>query len=184
MSPQKASAPAKLHNGSGPTARTRVAAEERVGLPAFLRQYQDIIQSSCWPPPSSTDRHPRPSHVRSLVGLTIFNAIVGFRQEAKAEESVEALSQMMKTIARVGRDGQPSRSTPDVVTGDVVLVEAGNLIRTMPEFVTATLEVEEAALTGKSARLQTSRRQDGRRGRPWRPDLHGVHEHLGHPWAR
>ena len=41
-----------------------------------------------------------------LAGLTVFNAIIGLRQEAKAEASVEALSQMMKTIARVRRDGQ------------------------------------------------------------------------------
>ena len=41
-----------------------------------------------------------------LAGLTVFNAVIGLRQEAKAEASVKALSQMMKTIARVRRDGQ------------------------------------------------------------------------------
>ena len=41
-----------------------------------------------------------------LAGLTVFNAVIGLRQESKAEESVKALAQMMKTIARVRRDGQ------------------------------------------------------------------------------
>ena len=44
-----------------------------------------------------------------LAGLTLFNAVIGLRQEAKAEESVKALAQMMKTIARVRRDGQADR---------------------------------------------------------------------------
>ena len=38
-----------------------------------------------------------------LAGLTMFNAVIGLRQEAKAEDSVKALVQMMKTIARMRR---------------------------------------------------------------------------------
>ena len=41
-----------------------------------------------------------------LVGLTVFNAVLGMRQEAKAEASLAALEKMMKNIARVRRDGQ------------------------------------------------------------------------------
>ena len=62
-----------------------------------------------------------------LAGLTVFNAVIGLRQEAKAEESVKALAQMMKTIARVRRDGQAVEiDAEELVPGDVVLVEAGN----------------------------------------------------------
>ena len=46
-----------------------------------------------------------------LAGLTVFNAVIGLRREAKAEESVKALVQMMKTIVRMRR-GQARRSTP------------------------------------------------------------------------
>jgi hypothetical protein len=35
-----------------------------------------------------------------LAGLTVFNAVIGLRQEAKAKESLKALAQMMKTVAR------------------------------------------------------------------------------------
>ena len=63
-----------------------------------------------------------------LVGLTVFNAVIGLRQEARAEESVRALAQMLRTIARVRRDGQPVEvDAEELVPGDVVLVEAGNL---------------------------------------------------------
>ena len=61
-----------------------------------------------------------------LAGLTLFNAVIGLRQEAKAEESVKALAQMMRTIARVRRDGQAVEvDAENLVPGDVVLVEAG-----------------------------------------------------------
>ena len=78
--------------------------------------------------------------------------MIGLRQEAKAEESVEALSQMMKTIARVRRDGQAIEiDAEELVPGDVVLVEAGNLVPADGRIVVAaTLEIEEAALTGES----------------------------------
>ena len=87
-----------------------------------------------------------------LAGLTVFNAVIGLRQEAKAEESVKALSQMMKTIARVRRDGQAIEiDAEELVPGDVVLVEAGNRIPADGRVtLAATLEIEEAALTGES----------------------------------
>ena len=64
-----------------------------------------------------------------LFGLTLLNAVIGLRQESKAEESVKALAQMMKTIARVRRDGQAIEvDAEELVPGDVVLVEAGNRV--------------------------------------------------------
>jgi magnesium-transporting ATPase (P-type) len=87
-----------------------------------------------------------------LAGLTVFNAVVGLRQEAKAEESVKALAQMMKTIARVRRGGQAIEvDAEELVPGDVVLMEAGNRVPADGRIcVAATLEIEEAALTGES----------------------------------
>src|SRR4029079_14472555 len=72
--------------------------------------------------------------------------------EAKAEESVKALAQMMKTIARVRRDGQAVEiDAENLVPGDVVLVEAGNRMPADGRIcVAGTPEIEEAALTGES----------------------------------
>jgi Ca2+-transporting ATPase len=87
-----------------------------------------------------------------LAGLTVFNAVIGLRQEAKAEESVKALAQMMMTIARVRRDGQAIEiDAEELVPGDIVLVEAGNRVPADGRVsLAATLEIEEAALTGES----------------------------------
>jgi P-type Ca2+ transporter type 2C len=59
---------------------------------------------------------------------------------------------MMKTIARVRRDGQAIEiDAEELVPGDIVLVEAGNRVPADGRIVVAaTLEIEEAALTGES----------------------------------
>ena len=47
-----------------------------------------------------------------LVLLTVLNAVVGLRQEGKAESAMNALKSMMKATARVRRDGTRPRSPP------------------------------------------------------------------------
>jgi Ca2+-transporting ATPase len=123
------------------------------GLQAFLRQYRDFMQLVLLA--AAVLNLLVTGDVGTsvvLAGLTVFNAVVGLRQEAKAEESVKALAQMLKTIARVRRDGQAIEiDAEQLVPGDVVLVEAGNRIPADGRIcVAATLEIEEAALTGES----------------------------------
>jgi Ca2+-transporting ATPase len=128
-------------------------AKKESGLKAFARQYQDFMQiillGAAVINALVTDDI---GTTILLAGLTVFNAVIGLRQEAKAEESVQALAQMMKTIARVRRDGQAIEiDAEELVPGDVVLVEAGNRIPADGRIsVAATLEIEEAALTGES----------------------------------
>ena len=122
-------------------------------MQAFLRQYQDFMQIILLV--AAVVNLMVTGDVGTtlvLAGLTLFNAVIGLRQEAKAEESVAALAQMMKTIARVRRDGQAVEiDAEQLVPGDVVLVEAGNRVPADGRIcVAATLEIEEAALTGES----------------------------------
>ena len=102
-----------------------------------------------------------------LAGLTVFNAVIGLRQEAKAEESVRRPRQMMKSIARVRRDGQAIEiDAEELVPGDVVLVEAGNRVPADGRvFLAATLEIEEAALTGESLPVAQGHEPIAGRGR-------------------
>ena len=127
--------------------------EKESGFQAFLRQYQDFMQIVLLVAAAVNQlvTGDTPTTVL-LAGLTVFNAVIGLRQEAKAEESVAALASMMKTIARVRRDGQVLEvDAIELVPGDVVLVEAGNLVPADGRImVAATLEIEEAALTGES----------------------------------
>lgn len=120
---------------------------------AFVRQYEDFMQIVLLAAAVANQlvTHDTGTTV-VLAGLTVFNAVTGLRQESKAEESVKALSQMMRTIARVRRDGQAVEiDAGELVPGDVVLVEAGNRVPADGRLaLTATLEIEEAALTGES----------------------------------
>jgi P-type Ca2+ transporter type 2C len=123
------------------------------GFQAFVRQYEDFMQIVLLVA-AAVNLFVTGEVGTSVVlaGLTLFNAVIGLRQEAKAEESVKALSQMMKTVARVRRDGQAIEiDAAELVVGDVVLVEAGNKVPADARIcVAATLEIEEAALTGES----------------------------------
>jgi P-type Ca2+ transporter type 2C len=87
-----------------------------------------------------------------LLLLTVVNAIVGLRQEGKAESAMNALKSMLKTTARVRRDGVESEiPTETVVVGDIVLVAAGDQVPADARIVTASaLQIDESALTGES----------------------------------
>ena len=145
-----AEAEARLRSG-GPNRLT--AQKKESAIQAFLRQYRDFMQIILLA--AALINLVVTGDVATsvvLAGLTLFNAVIGLRQEAKAEESVKALAQMMKTIARVRRDGQAIEIEAEgLVPGDVVLVEAGNRVPADGRiYVAATLEIEEAALTGES----------------------------------
>jgi Ca2+-transporting ATPase len=128
-------------------------AKKESGLQAFLRQYRDVMQLILLAAAVvSLLITGDVATAAVLAGLTVFNAVIGLRQEAKAEESVKALAQMLKTIARVRRGGQALEiDAEELVPGDVVLMEAGNRVPADGRIcVAATLEIEEAALTGES----------------------------------
>ena len=87
-----------------------------------------------------------------LVALTVLNAVVGMRQEGKAESAMNALKSMMKATARVRRDGAEAQiPAEELVIGDVVLLAAGDQVPADGRIVTASaLEIDESALTGES----------------------------------
>ncbi len=127
--------------------------KKKSGWQSFLEQYQDLMQFVLLGAAVVNQLATRQwGTTLVLVGLTVFNAILGMRGEAKAEASLAALAGAMKSIARVRRNGQAIEvDAEDLVPGDVVLMEAGNRVPADGRlFVTATLEIEEAALTGES----------------------------------
>ncbi|GGI09560.1 cation-translocating P-type ATPase [Isoptericola cucumis] len=129
------------------------AAKGEPGWRAFLRQYEDFMQVVLLVAAAVNQLVTGDAGTTAvLAGLTVFNAVIGLRQEAKAEESVKALAQMMRTVCRVRRDGQAVEiDAARLVPGDVVLVEAGDRVPADGRlWLAASLEVEEAALTGES----------------------------------
>ncbi|MBK9179459.1 MAG: HAD-IC family P-type ATPase [Acidimicrobiales bacterium] len=87
-----------------------------------------------------------------LAGLTLLNAVVGLRQEGKAESAMNALKSMMEVTARVRRDGTEAEvPAEEVVVGDVVLLSAGDDVPADGRIVSASaLQIDESALTGES----------------------------------
>jgi Ca2+-transporting ATPase len=87
-----------------------------------------------------------------LVLLTLLNAVVGLRQEGKAESAMNALKSMMKATARVRRDGTEAEiPAENLVVGDVVLLAAGDQVPADGRIVAASaLQIDESALTGES----------------------------------
>ncbi|MGZ4395082.1 MAG: cation-translocating P-type ATPase [Gaiellaceae bacterium] len=85
--------------------------------------------------------------------LILLNVFLGARQELKARESVTALSNLQVPQAKVVRDGALALvPAVDLVPGDLVQVEAGDIVPADGRIVhSATLEAQEAALTGESA---------------------------------
>jgi Ca2+-transporting ATPase len=90
--------------------------------------------------------------------LVTFNVVMGSRQELKARASVDALAQLQVPHARVRRAGRvESVESIGLVPGDIVLLEAGDVVPADGRILTsATLEVQEAALTGESAPVAKS----------------------------
>ncbi|MGZ4503206.1 MAG: cation-translocating P-type ATPase [Nocardioidaceae bacterium] len=87
-----------------------------------------------------------------LLALTVFNAVVGLRQEGKAESAMNALKSMMKATARVRRDGvEDEIPAEELVVGDIVLLAAGDQVPADGRIVAASaLQIDESALTGES----------------------------------
>jgi P-type Ca2+ transporter type 2C len=85
--------------------------------------------------------------------LIVLNLVLGSRQELKARASVDALSNLQVPQAKALRDGTLVLvPAVDLVPGDIVQVEAGDIIPADGRLLrSATLETQEAALTGESA---------------------------------
>jgi Ca2+-transporting ATPase len=84
--------------------------------------------------------------------IVVINAILGYTQEYKAEQSMAALKRMSVPRVRVRRNSQVEEiSAFELVPGDVVILETGNVVPADGRVIqSVNLRVEEAALTGES----------------------------------
>ena len=91
-----------------------------------------------------------------ILAIIIINATVGFIQEYRSEKAMEALKNMVPSYARVIREGNTLEiAAVELVPGDVVLLEAGNIIPAdIRFFETHQIKVDESALTGESHNVE------------------------------
>lgn len=87
-----------------------------------------------------------------ILVVVLINAILGVVQESKAEAAIEALQKMSAATSKVLRDGRITVvKSEDLVPGDVVILEAGDAVPADGRILeSASLKIEEAALTGES----------------------------------
>lgn len=87
-----------------------------------------------------------------ILFVVVINAVLGVYQESKAEKAIEALQKMTAATSKVLRDGEIAHvKSADMVPGDVVLLEAGDAVPADCRIIeSASLKIEEAALTGES----------------------------------
>ncbi|MBI3757719.1 MAG: HAD-IC family P-type ATPase, partial [Deltaproteobacteria bacterium] len=88
----------------------------------------------------------------AIIAIVILNAVIGFFQEYRAERAAAALARLTAPRAKVVRDGQAAViAAIEVVRGEVLLFEAGDLVAADARLVEASaLRVNEAPLTGES----------------------------------
>ncbi len=95
---------------------------------------------------------PFPTDALIILAVVIINSVLGVYQESKAEKAIEALQEISAATSKVLRDGKiVSVRSEELVVGDVVLIEAGDAVPADCRiFESASLKIEEAALTGES----------------------------------
>ncbi len=93
-----------------------------------------------------------PTDVIIILAVVLINAVLGVFQESKAEKAIEALQKMSAATSKVIRDGKLiAVHSEDLVVGDIVLLEAGDAVPADGRILeSASLKIEEAALTGES----------------------------------
>lgn len=104
-------------------------------ISVFLKEYSDAVIILC---------------------VVLLNAVVGMVQEGKAQRALEALKQMSSPTATVRRNGIVSEiPAAQLVKGDVVLLDAGRVVPAdLRLTTTASLKVDESALTGESVPVE------------------------------
>ena len=92
------------------------------------------------------------TEVLIILAVVLLNAVLGVIQESKAEAAIEALQTMTAATSKVLRDGAVAElESSRLVPGDVVLLEAGDAVPADGRLLAcASLQIEEAALTGES----------------------------------
>lgn len=132
-------------------------AKKITNLQRFLQQLKDpmlliLMAAAAVSAVTSILSHESLTEVFIILAVVLLNAVLGVVQESKAEAAIEALQTMTAATSKVLRDGKITvLHSADLVPGDVVILEAGDAVPADGRLLeSASLKIEEAALTGES----------------------------------
>ena len=132
-------------------------AKKITNLQRFLQQLKDpmlliLMAAAAVSAVTSILSGEKLTEVIIILAVVLLNAILGVVQESKAEAAIEALQTMTAATSKVLRDGKITvLHSADLVPGDVVILEAGDAVPADGRLLeSASLKIEEAALTGES----------------------------------
>ncbi|MBU6249716.1 MAG: HAD-IC family P-type ATPase [Cyanobacteria bacterium REEB417] len=93
-----------------------------------------------------------PREAGVIWSVTVINAVIGFAQEARAEQSIGALAQEIRSDLEVLRDGRRQRLVAEeLVPGDVAMLAAGDRVHADLRLLEVRhLQLDESSLTGQS----------------------------------
>lgn len=103
--------------------------------------------------------HHEPFYDSTMIFIIVMaNAVIGFVQEYRAEQSLEALKEMLEPTAVVIRNGHKKEiRAEEVVPGDMVSLQAGDRVPADARLIdSSNLETQEAPLTGESTPVRKS----------------------------
>lgn len=128
------------------------AAPKRSPVVRFLSQFHNVLIYVLLASAAVTGFMQHWIDTGVILAVVFGNAVVGYLQEGRAEDAMNAIRVMLAPHAAVLRDGRrTSVDAADLVPGDIVLVEAGDRVPADLRLLEArSLKVEEAALTGES----------------------------------
>ncbi len=96
-----------------------------------------------------------------IIALLIFNSIVSYFQESKADDAVRMLTERVNVSARALRDGKWNLiPASELVPGDIVHVRMGDIVPADIKIASGEILSDQSALTGESEPVQRGR--DGR----------------------
>ncbi len=126
--------------------------KKRSALIRFLLQFHDILIYLLLVAAAVTAVLDYWVDTAVILGVVVLNAIIGFVQEGKAEDALEAIKKMLSARALVMRDGRHLNiPAEELVPGDVVLLQSGDRVPAdLRLFRVKGLQIQEAALTGES----------------------------------
>jgi len=135
------------------------AAKARPAWMKFLAQFRDIlvllliaagvVSLALWRHEGET---PLPYEALAIFGIVLLNAVMGFAQEARAEQALAALDRMSASRTTVVREGlRQTIAATELAPGDIIVIDEGDTIPADARLISvAALQVAEAALTGES----------------------------------